>query len=246
KCIATLLILQITTKSHHTSYQAVEMLPSIQIRIEWLHLSVVILYTTGLLSASSEHIHWYFIPLCVFVTVQLIYSTWFLLDKDTYIQEQLELSWKIAYTEDSNTRSSLSDIQEQWQCQGFQNMFDRPAFINTNLDDAVLGPCYPILVKAFGPTVFIWGIGLWVVKLIQTIGLLACYGLYIHVNQTLGSDGTIVITEDMEDNRLIAFSDSDSDIDSVMYCDENEDDESTVIVSLPFNDEKNTFKSIGA
>lgn len=58
KCVATLLILQITTKSHHTSYQAVEILPSIQVRVEWLHLSVVLLYTTGLISASSQHIHW--------------------------------------------------------------------------------------------------------------------------------------------------------------------------------------------
>lgn len=97
----------------------------------------------------------------------MIYSTWLLLDRDSYIQEQLELSWQIAYAEDLNTSNSLRDIQEQWQCQGFQNMFDRPAFAETNLDNVVLGPCYPILVKAFGSTVFIWGIGLWVVKLIQ-------------------------------------------------------------------------------
>lgn len=58
KCVATLLILQITTRNNNTSYQTIEMLPSFQVRIEWLHLSVVILYTTGLISSSSQHIHW--------------------------------------------------------------------------------------------------------------------------------------------------------------------------------------------
>lgn len=61
----------------------------------------------------------------------------------------------------------MRDIQEQWQCQGFKTMFDRPALVETTFDHVVMGACYPILAKAYGSTVFIWGIGLWVVKLIQ-------------------------------------------------------------------------------
>lgn len=34
-------------------------------------------------------------------------------------------------------------------------------------ENTVTSPCYPFLAQTFGPSVFIWGIGLWVVKLIQ-------------------------------------------------------------------------------
>lgn len=109
----------------------------------------------------------YFIPLAVFITLQLVYTTWLLLDRESYIQEQLEISWQDAYKNGAEFSAMLINIQEQWQCQGFLSLSDRPAFTEKLLENIVLTPCYPILAQTFGSTVFVWGIGLWVVKLIQ-------------------------------------------------------------------------------
>jgi hypothetical protein len=87
------------------------------------------------------------------------------LDRDSFIQDQLELSWQASYT---NNVSILKDIQEQWQCQGFRDLMDRPAASSAiDQNNIVLSACYPILLKTFGSTVFVWGVGLWVIKLIQ-------------------------------------------------------------------------------
>lgn len=83
-----------------------------------------------------------------------------LLDRDTYIQEQLELSWETTFHGDHN---ALNDIQDHWQCQGFYSLLDRAAYAS----DTVLRPCFPVLAKKLGTTIFVWGIGLWVIKLIQ-------------------------------------------------------------------------------
>lgn len=83
-----------------------------------------------------------------------------MLDRETYIQEQLDLSWDTTYEKD---QAMLSNIQDHWQCQGFQYLLDRPAFI----DETMMRSCYPVLAKQFGPTIFVWGIGLWLIKLIQ-------------------------------------------------------------------------------
>ena len=92
---------------------------------------------------------------------------WVLLDKDTYIKDQLELSWQDAYANGAESSRVLQDIQTQWQCQGFYNLSDRNAFISSPLENQVLTSCYPVLAQTFGSTVFVWGAGLWVVKLIQ-------------------------------------------------------------------------------
>jgi hypothetical protein len=93
----------------------------------------------------------------------LIYTTWLLLDRDSYIKEQLDLSWQSAYSEN---QTILRNIQDQWQCQGFENIHDRPV-LYVGDDNVVITGCYAVLAKTFGSTIFIWGIGLWVVKLIQ-------------------------------------------------------------------------------
>ncbi|KAI9362265.1 hypothetical protein BD770DRAFT_382280 [Pilaira anomala] len=187
-CVATLLIIQFTI-NNNTSYETVEII-SFQTRVEWLHISVVVLYTFTLISTTTKYIHWYFIPLGVFITIQLVYYTWLLLDRDTYIQEQLDLSWDTTY---QNDQEMLNNIQDHWQCQGFKYLSDRPAFV----DETMMRSCYPVLAKQFGPTIFVWGIGLWLIKLIQAIGLLASYILYIHTN-TLETemDSMIILSDD--------------------------------------------------
>ncbi|GAA5808209.1 hypothetical protein MFLAVUS_001594 [Mucor flavus] len=177
-CMVTVLIPQLTM--HNTSYETIEII-TFQARIEWLHITIVILYTCALISTSAKYIHWYFIPLAVFITIQLVYYTWLLLDRDTYIQEQLELAWETTYHGDHN---ALNDIQGHWKCQGFYSLLDRAAYAS----DTVMRPCFPVLAKKLGTTIFVWGIGLWVIKLIQAIGLLACYALYIHISDTLDSN----------------------------------------------------------
>jgi hypothetical protein len=107
--------------------------------------------------------------LAVFITLQLIYTTWLLLDRESYIREQLEVSWQDAFTNEAEYSGILINIQEQWQCQGFLSISDRPALTQKVSENVVVSPCYPILSQTFGPTVFIWGVGLWVVKLIQVI-----------------------------------------------------------------------------
>lgn len=102
------------------------------------------------------------IPLVVFITIQLVYSTWQLLDRESYIQDQLDLAWQSSFMKN---RLMLENIQEQWQCRGFKSLMDRPAALDPN--NIVQSACYPILLKTFGSTVFLWGIGLWVIKLIQ-------------------------------------------------------------------------------
>lgn len=42
----------------------------------------------------------------------------------------------------------------------------------------------------------------------------------------------------MKDTRLIICSEGDSDIDSVMYCDDNEDDDSIITASYLSDEEK--------
>lgn len=104
----------------------------------------------------------YFVPLAVFIGIQWMYSTFALLDRESYIKDQLQLSWQAAYKDNV---SILENIQNQWHCQGFSTILDDPAFnsFDENVDDA----CYPVLAETFGSTIFIWGIGLWVVKVIQ-------------------------------------------------------------------------------
>lgn len=67
KCIATLLLLHVICSSgrsvsvsdkQYISTQTIEIMPSFQIQVEWLHLSVIVLYTTGLVITSTAYIHW--------------------------------------------------------------------------------------------------------------------------------------------------------------------------------------------
>lgn len=62
-----MIILQITTKSnntnsfyesHHHNQQPIQLLPTFRIRMEWLHIFVVLLYTAGLVSTTTTYIHW--------------------------------------------------------------------------------------------------------------------------------------------------------------------------------------------
>lgn len=59
-----MLILQVSCSNdsslnrQYSSTQAIEIMPSFKIQIEWLHLSVVILYTAGLVITSTTYIHW--------------------------------------------------------------------------------------------------------------------------------------------------------------------------------------------
>lgn len=228
-CIAAMIILQITTKSnnttsfyesHHHNQQPIQLLPTFRIRMEWLHIFVVLLYTAGLVSTTTTYIHWYFIPLAVLITLQLVYSTWLLLDKESYIREQLEMSWNDAYSNGGENNGILMNIQDQWHCQGFSSLSDHPAsIINLPIasENTVVSPCYPFLAQTFGSVVFIWGIGLWVVKLIQAIGLVACYALYVHINYTFLSVGRIIIVEDTENNIALA--------EEITYTDEDENAE---------------------
>ncbi|CEP18465.1 hypothetical protein [Parasitella parasitica] len=115
--------------------------------------------------------------------------------------DQLQLSWQAAY---KDNLFILKNIQNQWDCQGFSTILDHPAYISTmNVDD--INACYPILSEIFGSTIFLWGIGLWVVKIVQIIGLFACYALYIHVHyeseQFDEENGDIQLPEE-EENML--------------------------------------------
>lgn len=89
-----------------------------------------------------------------------MYSSWLLFDKTVYIRDQLDLSWGIAYAEDP---SILKQLQDQWQCQGFYSLYDRPVLMKEAMDSS----CYPILSQNFGSTLYVWGIKLWIFKLIQ-------------------------------------------------------------------------------
>ncbi|GAN00987.1 hypothetical protein MAM1_0004c00416 [Mucor ambiguus] len=229
-CITALLILQVICGSNsskdniasvldqqYRNTQSIEIMPSFQIQIEWLHLAVVILYTTGLVITSTAYIHWYFVPLAVFIGVQWLYSTFTLLNRERYIKDQLQLSWQAAYKDNV---SILENIQNQWHCQGFSTIFDDPAF---NLTENVDNACYPILSEKFGSTIFIWGIGLWVVKVFQIIGLMACYALYTHAHHDFKQND--------EERGSIRLSDNDSDTEE--YTDSEEEDDAATIVVLP-------------
>ncbi|KAK4516346.1 uncharacterized protein ATC70_011316 [Mucor velutinosus] len=229
-CIAALLILQVICSSSNISTsvydqqfhntQSIEIMQSFHIQTEWLHLSVVILYTTGLVITSTAYIHWYFVPLAVFIGIQWIYSTFTLLDRDNYIKDQLQLSWQAAYKDNVLI---LENIQNQWNCQGFSTTFDEPAFTSTeNVDTA----CYPILSETFGSTIYIWGIGLWAVKVIQIIGLMACYALYIHAHHEFKQND--------EERGAIQLPEHNSDIEEYTDSDDDDDDDAATIVVLPF------------
>ncbi|KAI8075367.1 uncharacterized protein B0P05DRAFT_572702 [Gilbertella persicaria] len=132
--------------------------------IELPHLCIIVLYT-------------YLVPLTVFVLIQLVYSTWLLSNREMYIQENLDISWQLAYM--TNTEL-LYDMQDHWHCQGFMTRFDRPIL---SLDTHALSKaCYPILSRTFGPAIFVWGIVLWIMKLVQAIGLLFMYTFYFDQN----------------------------------------------------------------
>lgn len=80
------------------------------------------------------------------------------------------MSWNDAYSNGGENNGILMNIQDQWHCQGFSSLSDHPAsIINLPIasENTVVSPCYPFLAQTFGSVVFIWGIGLWVVKLIQ-------------------------------------------------------------------------------
>lgn len=53
--MVTVLIPQLTM--HNTSYETIEII-TFQARIEWLHITIVILYTCALISTSAKYIHW--------------------------------------------------------------------------------------------------------------------------------------------------------------------------------------------
>ncbi|CAO0791315.1 unnamed protein product [Mucor circinelloides] len=229
-CIATLLLLHVICSSgrsvsvfdkQYISTQTIEIMPSFQIQVEWLHLSVIALYTTGLVITSTAYIHWYFLPLAVFISIQWVYSTFALLDRESYIEDQLRLSWQAAYKDNVFI---LENIQSQWHCQGFSTIFDNPAFnLTENADD--VNACFPMLSETFGSTIFIWGIGLWVVKVIQIIGLMACYALYNHTHQDFKQND--------EERGTIQLPVSESDIQEYTDSDEEEDDAATIVVLPP-------------
>ncbi|KAI8642051.1 hypothetical protein BD408DRAFT_417261 [Parasitella parasitica] len=203
-CITAILMLQViysddfSLDRQYSSNLAVEIMPSIKIQVEWLHLLVIILYTAGLAMTCTTYIHWYFAPLTILIVIQWIYATLALLDQEAYIMDQLQLSWQATY---KDSLFILENIQNLWHCQGFSTIFDHPAYILTeNVDD--IKACYPILSEMFGTTIILWGIGLWVVKIIQIIGLLACYALYIYIHheseQTDEEKGPIQLPEDSD------------------------------------------------
>lgn len=64
QCIAAMMILQITTNSNSNLFyesqhqQPIQLLPTLRIHMEWLHIFVVLLYTAGLVSTTTTYIHW--------------------------------------------------------------------------------------------------------------------------------------------------------------------------------------------
>lgn len=218
---------------------------------------MIVLYTTGLVITSTAYIHWvthrlilimaaaiydfqYFLPLAVFISIQWVYSTFALLDRESYIEDQLRLSWQAAYKDNVFI---LENIQNQWHCQGFSTIFDNPAFnLTENADD--MNACFPMLSETFGSTIFMWGIGLWVVKVmqvifimlnnttfrinrefVQIIGLMACYTFYTHTHQDFKQND--------EERGTIQLPMSESDIQEYTDSDEEEDDAATIVVLPP-------------
>ncbi|KAI7859059.1 hypothetical protein BDC45DRAFT_496773 [Circinella umbellata] len=132
--------------------------------------------------------------LLLLVGIQFSISTYkLMLDGNTYIREQLDDSWQRAY-ENQNDAVLLEQLQTRLQCQGFANRFDRNMFLTSDNDMDELEPCLNKLMTLFGSGIYAWGVTLWVLKLVQMIGLLGCYSAYLHINQQ---------TDDIEEGERV-------------------------------------------
>ncbi|KAI9266656.1 hypothetical protein BDA99DRAFT_506318 [Phascolomyces articulosus] len=166
----------------------ITVVPSIGLHLDSFHLLFALVYAflLAVTIALRGKTHWYVMPLLVFVGFQFSVSTYnLLLDGNGYILEQLDDSWQRAY-ESEQDAILLEQLQTRLQCQGFSDRLDRNIFLSSqqnNTNDDIIEPCLGRLISLFGQGIYAWGIALWVLKLIQMIGLLGCYSIYLRMDQ---------------------------------------------------------------
>ncbi|KAI8376309.1 uncharacterized protein BYT42DRAFT_615075 [Radiomyces spectabilis] len=197
----------------------IKIIPSFAFKLEWLHLLAIALYASGLSSLrSNKHVHWCFLPLIALISFQVSRATWALLDKDMYVQDQLNQSWQQAYDQSS----VLSHLESEWHCQGFLSPSDRSMLTSSSYDH----PCFPKLAKAFAEPIYRWGIALWALKFIQVIGLLICYSFYLHLDDTMMDDKERCVTEDdnnEQQSSVAIFTNSETICEKLIAVDTPED-----------------------
>ncbi|KAI9491938.1 hypothetical protein BDB00DRAFT_830360 [Zychaea mexicana] len=165
-----------------TKAKGITVVPSIGLELNWFHALFALFYALILSISLSLRgsIHWYVMPLVVFVGFQLVQTTWILMfDRNTYVVEQLDDSWQRAY-DSSDGAVLLKQLQVRLQCQGFAGPLDRNLPM-TGTDATNTEPCVDKLIATFGQAIYAWGFALWVLKMIQMAGLLGCYAIYIRM-----------------------------------------------------------------
>ncbi|KAI8089767.1 uncharacterized protein BX664DRAFT_333842 [Halteromyces radiatus] len=106
--------------------------------------------------------------------LQLLQFTWLLLDRRTFLSQQLSRAWQLAYEQDPWTIRSMED---RWQCIGFNHSYDR--HIHSTTDGLIQQGCYPHIEQLFGNVIYRWALIIWLIKCAQIMGGFLCYGLYV-------------------------------------------------------------------
>ncbi|KAL1934387.1 hypothetical protein VTP01DRAFT_6569 [Rhizomucor pusillus] len=166
--VTSIILYSIRYCAHHScslygSQKGVTMIPSVGFRFDWTHITAIVLYIVLIVILAARPqgaaTHWYVIPLLFMVGAQLGRTTYILVfDKQGYIHAQLADSWQRAAPD------LLDHLESRYQCDGF---------------DA----CSPILARAFGETIYAWGLALWMLKFVQMVGLLGCYSVFLYIDQ---------------------------------------------------------------
>ncbi|CAO3598264.1 unnamed protein product [Absidia cylindrospora] len=176
--------------------------PKMIFQMDWTHCVMIIIYVVMVLDFRADIFIKCFLLLLGFSTVQLIQNIWSIIDRESFLREQLSRAWQMAYEQDPWT---LEQMEDRWKCNGFYHSEDRsPHSSNSNMA-AIQPGCYSLVVNQFGDMIYQWATLLLLIKCVQVVCGLVCYGIYSQYGQSQRNDDNTDDFEFLPTSKIIAM-----------------------------------------
>ncbi|ORZ17711.1 hypothetical protein BCR42DRAFT_391239 [Absidia repens] len=140
--------------------------PKVIFQTDWTHCVMIIIYVVMVLDFRADIFIKCFLLLLGFSTVQLIQNIWSIIDRESFLKEQLSRAWQMAYEQDPRT---LEQMEDRWKCSGFYHSEDRSLHSSNNNTMVLLQGCHSLVVNQFGDMIYQWAILLLLIKCVQII-----------------------------------------------------------------------------
>ncbi|CAO3643839.1 unnamed protein product [Cunninghamella echinulata] len=109
----------------------------------------------------------------VIMLIQLINYTYLISNRYLYIQELLNETWQTSF---ENDPWFIQELEDDWQCRGFHNSYDRNIHDDYSLHTNK--GCFYFMNQQFGNKIYKFALILWFIKWLQIFAGLLFFTLY--------------------------------------------------------------------